>query len=110
MGMMDSTDVVRKLAHLKLPFMNRWQFEDAISDAIACIESQAKIIASLKSDLQETLDVVSKQTNIGRCEECEKRLTTNCFCDYMARKNPKWFCAGFEPSDEAVEDAFGKDG
>lgn len=96
---MDSVEVVRKLAHLKLPIIHKWQFEDAISDAIACIESQGKVIASLKSDLKETLDIVSKQTNIGRCEECKKRFTMDCWCDYMAQRKPEWFCAGFAPND-----------
>ena len=81
-----------------------------MADALELLKWQAGTIRGLEQSLKETLDVVSGQKNVGRCNECKKRLTMNCWCDYMARRNPEWFCAGFEPSDEAIENALGEDG
>ena len=87
---MDSVEVVRKLAHLKLPLLHRGQFMDAISDAIACIESQERVITSYKSDLEETLDIVSGQKNVVRCGEC---ANDSCPIEPCWRKGDEWFCA-----------------
>lgn len=44
-----------------------------IADTIELLKEQDRIITSLKADLQETLKVVSEQSNVIRCKDCINR-------------------------------------
>lgn len=73
---------------------------DALMDAIALLKEQESIIDSLKSDLSETLDVVTNRKNVVRCKDCKHgRLyaqdLVDCELQELA-KEADWFCADGE--------------
>lgn len=75
-----------------------------IVKAIALLKKQESIIDSLKSDLSETLDVVTNRKNIVRCRDC----THNDDADYPCERHTmsanavndeNWFCADGIPKE-----------
>ena len=80
-----------------------------ISDALELLKEQQQIINSLKSDLQETLKVVSEQSNVIRCKDCIYAVDFDCFAPlptgYSCEKGHgthtgDWYCADGEQSTE----------
>ena len=76
-------------------------FEDA-EQILALLKEQESIIESLKSDLHETLEVVSGRLNVVRCKDCRHQnwvnAETGCIvCKFGRGTNaPDWFCADGE--------------
>jgi len=90
--------------------------EETIRNVIAMLKEQESIIESLKSDLHETLEVVSGRLNVVRCKDCKHRPTKpdyfengldlefpddKCPCEcedgwYSWYPSDDWFCAGGE--------------
>lgn len=78
----------------------RTQMEDEIFKAVQNVGVYVDKDELLKA-LQYDRDQYQKGYNdrdaeIVRCENCKRRLTINCWCDYMARHDPNWFCAAGE--------------
>ena len=82
-------------------------------DVLALLKEQESIIESLKSDLYETLEVVSGRLNVVRCKDCKyahKTYDGDCkYCDMFTDDdgNPieryrsgDWFCADGEMEGE----------
>ena len=44
----------------------------------------------------ECMNTKVDMVEVVRCKDCKRRLTINCWCDYMARRDPNWFCASGE--------------
>ena len=63
-----------------------------IKKMVDLLKEQESIIESLKSDLRETLEVVSGRLNVVRCKDCKHRLE----CDYWIENGNDWFCADGE--------------
>ena len=77
-----------------------------LSEAVELLKEQQQIINSLKSDLQETLKVVSEQSNVIRCKDCKHRDPEDGKCDsghgiqWQLPRPDDWFCADGEPRTE----------
>ena len=78
-------------------------------DALNLLKEQAGIIDSLKSDLSETLDVVTNRKNIVRCKDCWRKGNPY-LCRFdrdleehgsrRTEADDDWFCADGEKNDE----------
>jgi hypothetical protein len=74
------------------------------TEALALLKEQESIIESLKSDLHETLEVVSGRLNVVRCKDCihyhyyglSAETVSECTIDHCENPNADWFCADGE--------------
>ena len=67
-------------------------FRRLCKDAIELLKEQESVIESLKSDLHETLEVVSGRLNVVRCKDCKHEI----YCRRQGKRDGNWFCAGGE--------------
>lgn len=75
--------------------------EIIMRDALAMLKEQESIIEVLKSDLQETLDVVANRGNVVRCKDCKNRNSWECWQYFFGRMNlpDDYYCADGKPKD-----------
>lgn len=75
----------------------------AIVELLDVLKEQDGIIDSLKSDLHETLDVVTNRKNVTMCKDCKhgRQYDTNAVdCEYRElATEPDWFCADGSPKE-----------
>ena len=72
-----------------------------IDDTLALLKEQESIIKTLKSDLQETLDIVANRGNVVRCKDCKHWEQLNGHCPFNSIfTNADWFCADGERKEE----------
>jgi hypothetical protein len=75
---------------------------DREKDAKKLVEEQASVLEALKSDLDETLAVLSEKPEIVRCRDCKYWRTNTEFCMRWSVANvahhtaSNWFCADGE--------------
>lgn len=81
---------------------------DMLSDALTLLKDHESVIEALKSDLDETLTVLSEQPEIVRCRECKHGCRMGSGGVYMCESpeqnekmcihvhKPDWFCADGE--------------
>jgi hypothetical protein len=63
-------------------------------DSLAILKDQESVIDALKSDLDETLAVLSEQPEIVRCRDCKRKGTLS--CPKSPVRPDDWFCADGE--------------
>lgn len=105
--MADRESVIRDLRYVKTfgRVTNTPHLTEIAESALELLREQEQIITSLKADLQETLKVVSEQSNVIRCKDCKhwKRNTEvkNFGYCYLSSKvrGEEWFCANGELTD-----------
>ena len=78
---------------------------DLIDETIELLKEQQAVIEQLRND-----------ANVRRCKDCRYRGKIDGYC-YKRNNRMRasfveddWFCADFDPSDEAVLEAFAEDG
>lgn len=79
------------------------ELHEMYTSVISMLKEQESIIETLKSDLQETLDVVANQWNVVRCKECKFWYKDECshLCKITGDLHPaNWFCADGEQKDD----------
>ena len=75
-------------------------------------------MAELLKEQQAVIEQLRNDANARRCKDCKYHAPDMC-CNHPIEWNngesrnhcnPNWFCADFDPSDEAVLEAFAEDG
>lgn len=94
-GIIDRLETATKLAAATKCGLTKIPTMDAQA-LLLMLNQQEKVIESLKSDLSETLDVVTNRGNVVRCRDCEMQKDCELawqMCD------PDWFCADGIPKE-----------
>lgn len=74
--------------------------ERICADVLAVLKEQESVIETLKSDLNETLEVLAQRPEIVLCKDCAFRNEINCLQYYRRSELPDdWFCADGERKD-----------
>ena len=101
--MLDRKKVIKHFEHLLNAAKGNYQdFVDLTVDVgeeiLALLKEQESIIKTLKSDLQETLDIVANRGNVVRCKDCKKHNTWECWQYFFGRMNlpDDYYCADGE--------------
>lgn len=105
--MADRESVIRDLRYVKTfgRVTNTPHLTEIAESALELLREQEQIITSLKADLQETLKVVSEQSNVIRCKDCKHRDPEDRKCDsghgiqWQLPRPDDWFCADGELTD-----------
>ena len=109
-GIIDRLETATKLAAATKCGLTKIPTMDAQA-LLLTLNQQEKVIESLKSDLRETLDVVTRKLNVVRCKDCKYYRATPGYCAYdrIWQENkghiwgmyckPDWFCADGERKD-----------
>ena len=99
-------DIIKANNHRKdCPYgqCRTWCVVTLVADALTLLEEQESIIESLKSDVHETLEVVSRRLNVVRCKDCRQLGETNnhWYCKWLNRcVDEDFFCADGVKRDE----------
>ena len=95
-GVINRLETATKLAAAAKEGLTRIPTMDAQA-LLLTLNQQEKVIESLKSDLSETLDVVTNRKNVVRCGDC-KWYSEKGFCKHPNGgagniRPADWFCA-----------------